>query len=421
MIRVDQIQRKLWLVSYKALVSRSLTTKYCLFPQVDLEDKIVTIMASEYMIREVLDTLTSCCMQMAEMLEHGEDRAAAQSINSLLRKSKKTKSLPTADQIEFWREPEKCGWMQSQGEHIKTWRKRWFVLKQGYLFRFSSPDIGPGSKPRGIIDLSQVTDVGDGSSVTGKENSIKLTTATGSKCFITDSETSQVEWISALDETVARLVKIIAGVDDEDIPKSLSEQLQASYSQVSHVRGPPSGLKNLYNAETNYSIGDLEPPSRNPSKQTQSDIIQVINYGDNPNGGPPQGHSTDRMIQIDYGSIAGAQNVSAPGIGGVPPSAAHHQPPVNSQAYYGSNYYTEQQYGRALATEPRHPSFMSQSASRQGPEFSANDLLDAPSPPRSPQSAWEVHYTDDGRPFYYNTQTGVTTWEQPTLEFLQSE
>jgi hypothetical protein len=356
---------------------------------------------------------------MAEMLEHGEDRTAAQSINSLLRKSKKTKSLPTADQIEFWREPEKCGWMQSQGEHIKTWRKRWFVLKQGYLFRFSSPDIGPGSKPRGIIDLSQVTDIGDGSSVTGKENSIKLTTATGSKCFITDSETSQVEWISALDETVARLVKIIAGIDEEDIPKSLSEQLQASYSQVSHVRAPPSGLKNLYNGETNYPAGDLDSKNRNSSKQTQRDIIQVINYGDDPNRGPPQGHLSDRMIQIDYGSIAGAQNVSAAGFGGVPTSAAHHQPPVNNQAQYDLNYYPERQYG--AATEPRHTNFVSQSASRRGPEFSANDLLDAPSPPRSPQSAWEVHHTDDGRPFYYNTQTGVSTWEQPSLEFLQSE
>lgn len=382
---------------------------------------MLTIIASEYMIREVLDTLTSCCMQMAEMLEHGEDRTAAQSINSLLRKSKKTKSLPTADQIEFWREPEKCGWMQSQGEHIKTWRKRWFVLKQGYLFRFSSPDIGPGSKPRGIIDLSQVTDIGDGSSVSGKENSIKLTTATGSKCFITDSETSQVEWISALDETVARLVKIIAGVDEEDAPKSLSEQLQASYSQVSHIRAPPSGPKSLYNGEAMmYSAGNLEPPVRNHSKQAQSNMIQVINYGDNPSGGPSQGHTSSQMIQIDYGSVAGAQNVSDTGFSRVPSSAVQRQQPVNNQLYYGSNYYPEQQFGDAMGIQPMHSNFGAQPA-KNGPEFSANDLLDAPSPPRSPQSAWEVHYTDDGRPFYYNTHTGVTTWEQPALEFLRSE
>lgn len=27
--------------------------------------------------------------------------------------------------VRFWERPEKEGWMQSQGERIKTWRKRW--------------------------------------------------------------------------------------------------------------------------------------------------------------------------------------------------------------------------------------------------------------------------------------------------------
>ncbi len=48
--------------------------------------------------------------------------------------------LLTADQVEFWRAPEKAGWMQSQGEHIKTWRRRWFVLKQVRI-------LGPCSTP----------------------------------------------------------------------------------------------------------------------------------------------------------------------------------------------------------------------------------------------------------------------------------
>ena len=139
--------------------------------------------------------------------------------------------LLTADQVEFWHHPEKAGWMYSQGEHIRTWRKRWFVLKQvrragcflcacvaalvalvgaspcsagpvggscpgaclllsnlrawgwwvlwraqpssaatsrrlapraaspllqGFLFRFASAELSSGSKPRGIVDLSQV-------------------------------------------------------------------------------------------------------------------------------------------------------------------------------------------------------------------------------------------------------------------------
>lgn len=43
--------------------------------------------------------------------------------------------LPTADNIQYWRQPEKAGWLQCQGEKMGLWRKRWFVLKQGHLFR----------------------------------------------------------------------------------------------------------------------------------------------------------------------------------------------------------------------------------------------------------------------------------------------
>ena len=65
--------------------------------------------------------------------------------------------LPSAEDVEFWVAPEKAGWLQSQGDHIKTWRRRWFVLKQGYLFRFASPDVTSASKPRGLVDLSKAS------------------------------------------------------------------------------------------------------------------------------------------------------------------------------------------------------------------------------------------------------------------------
>jgi hypothetical protein len=49
--------------------------------------------------------------------------------------------LPSVDSVEYWRSPDKAGWLQSQSEVMKMWRRRWFVLKQGYLFRFLSPDV----------------------------------------------------------------------------------------------------------------------------------------------------------------------------------------------------------------------------------------------------------------------------------------
>jgi len=44
--------------------------------------------------------------------------------------------LPAVEDVEYWHSAEKEGWMQSQGDYLSTWRKRWFVLKQGYLFRY---------------------------------------------------------------------------------------------------------------------------------------------------------------------------------------------------------------------------------------------------------------------------------------------
>ena len=127
--------------------------------------------------------------------------------------------MPSADDVDYWNSPEKVGWLHSQGDHIKTWRRRWFVLKQGYLFRFSGPDVTITSKPRGIVDLSKVQDVSDAREQTGKNNSLKLSTAQGHVCYIADSETELVEWLSALEGAVQKIVRAVAGVQDEPPPQ----------------------------------------------------------------------------------------------------------------------------------------------------------------------------------------------------------
>jgi hypothetical protein len=45
--------------------------------------------------------------------------------------------------VEFWTAPEREGWLMKQGEHIKTWRRRWFVLKQGRIFWFKEHRLTP--------------------------------------------------------------------------------------------------------------------------------------------------------------------------------------------------------------------------------------------------------------------------------------
>ncbi len=81
-------------------------------------------------------------------------------------------------------------------------------------------------------------DVKPGSAVTGRPNSIQLKTTTGgSVCYITETETELVEWMSAIESAMQRIMKHAAGIDDE------AEAAQKAASAASRGRSSskPSG------------------------------------------------------------------------------------------------------------------------------------------------------------------------------------
>ena len=204
--------------------------------------------------------------------------------------------LPAAEDVEFWISPEKTGWLQSQGDHIKTWRRRWFVLKQGYLFRFSGPDVNLTSKPRGIVDLSKVQDVKHAREQTGKPNSLMLSTTTGSVSYIADSETELVEWFSALEGTVARIVKQAAGFDDEPETVQPAKQQQSEWARQ---------LEKSFNSAS--SSGTASRAERNPT-------VKITGY-DSGSAPSAPGRSTAGSDadygRLTYDSISGAVPSSA--------------------------------------------------------------------------------------------------------------
>lgn len=351
----------------------------------------MTLVGSQYTIRSVLDTLTSCCMQMAEILENEEEQSR--------RREPAKVELPSSDQVVFWSEPEKSGWMHSQGEHIKTWRKRWFILKDGYLFRFSSPDVDSKSVPRGVVDLSQVSHVGDGHEGTGRDNSICLSGVSGNTYYFVDSETAQVEWISALDNAVSRIVKKIAGVEETPMNHCLTDQLEERYSRAAE--------RNTKKIARAYR-GD-------------EGMVNIVNYSQQQQRQEPE------MIQIDYGSIAGGRQAPS----AAPSSSSPYgdaRPSGSMMGYDTAHMYQGTApppplaYGNGtqnqapLSQHPPHHHHDTSTAYQQ--QYTAShDLMDfATAPPQSPEiPQWEVHYTQDGRPYYYNRTTGETTWEpQPS-------
>lgn len=390
----------------------------------DLEDRAVTLQGDERTICNVLDTLTCCCMQMAEMLENngrpddGASIEAANSLHTLLKKSKKQAQLPTADQVEFWKDPEKAGWMYSQGEHIRTWRKRWFVLKQGYLFRFSDPDINASSKPRGIVDLSQVTDVTDGNSTTGKPYSLKLSTASGggrATCYICESETAQVEWMSALDTAVARIVKIVAGVGDDD----------DNEEEVRRHRQKKASASSSSDKHRSSGGGD--------SRQTHGNgMVTVVNYGVGDVPGTtatttPGGGGGGGYVTIDYSTqIAGAQpgppsysNTGGGGGGGGMYQEQHYYSGGGGGGgQYDNQHYFQQQQQQVM----QQPYGGGGDVAPTGGGMTLMDTVTSAAGALQQQHhsdgggssmMWQVHYTNDGRSYFYNSMTGVTQWEAP--------
>lgn len=101
---------------------------------------------------------------------------------------------------------------------------------------------------------AQVGEVCDGQAATNRANSIKVGRAKGFVVYLADSETEQVEWLSALETTVTRLVKIIAGIDDEAAPAGTGGA------------GSRSAAAMLQQAERDFAATRPRGPSRSGSQ-----------------------------------------------------------------------------------------------------------------------------------------------------------
>lgn len=304
-------------------------------------------------------------------------------------------ALPSADEVEFWKDPEKAGWMHSQGEHIKTWRRRWFILKQGYLYRFASNDVNASSKPRGVVDLSKVTDVGDGRGETGRPNSLKLATAAGKVCYVCDTETELVEWMSALEGAVNKLVRRAAGVDDEPATKAPQQQ-----------RAQPDWARQL---ESSFSDATASAPRRTSSASQQqlpprtTAQVTIVGYG---NDAPARPVEDFNYGGLNYSSIAGVAGV------------ADYQP---SNGHGGANGVAQEpllhvDYA-AYPVPPVVPSADAAGGDAYVPQY-GHYMQQLTQPPAQAEpayggDAWQVHYTAEGRAYYHNAATGITQWEAP--------
>lgn len=116
--------------------------------------------------------------------------------------------------VEFWVNPERVGWLMKQGEHIKTWRRRWFILKAGKIFWFKSEQIDPTSVPRGVIDVSKCLSVKGAEDTINKPCAFEISTHVDTMYFIADNDKEKEDWINSIGRAI---VRHSASLQDEEV------------------------------------------------------------------------------------------------------------------------------------------------------------------------------------------------------------
>ena len=320
----------------------------------------LSLSADEATCGAMMDTLVTSAFQWCELRGHDpsgtiEDKngewfnnkalASAAGGASATNASSSTPSAAAAAAaatVAWHDRPEYCGWLTKKGEHLSNWRRRWFVLKDKKLgwFKDVSQANRPGTKPRGVIDLSKVISactatLGDAGRAHGVEliGSVEAEKA-GCKFLCADSERECDGWAAKL----AEVCNDAGGISGGDSAPS------GASSRPAHA-APTSRLTSQLDQGYQSSVANA--------------AASVAASRDRHAGG---GRPFDPDINVsvtDYASGAGGGGSNAP-------------------SPYASDPYLQLAGGG-----------------------------------NSSNGAWDTYYTNEGVPYYVNSQTGVTQWEKP--------
>ncbi|XP_074267161.1 pleckstrin homology domain-containing protein 1-like [Silene latifolia] len=107
--------------------------------------------------------------------------------------------------IEFWVDPERVGWLSKQGEYLKFWRRRWFVLKQGKMVWFMNPsDVTSTAVPRGVFHVDRCQVVTSAVDDIHKDYSLKMYIDGFPTYLVAESEKEKDEWVSSIGRVIVQ-------------------------------------------------------------------------------------------------------------------------------------------------------------------------------------------------------------------------
>lgn len=137
-------------------------------------------------------------------------------LNSLFGKGKQQ-----VGDVEFWHGNERAGWLMKQGEFIKTWRRRYFVLKQGKIFWFKSDVITPDSVPRGVIEVNRCLSIKGAEDAINKPFAFEISTTDSNMYFVADKDKDKEDWINSIGRAIVRHSKSMLDNDQGDYTNSM--------------------------------------------------------------------------------------------------------------------------------------------------------------------------------------------------------
>jgi hypothetical protein len=123
---------------------------------------------------------------------------------------------------DSWSDPERTGWLLKQGEYLKTWRRRWFVLKRGKLFWFKNAFLSSASKPRGVISVTAFLTVKGAEDVLHKPFAFELTTSRETMYFIADTDKEKEEWINSIGRSIVQHSRCVTEAEVVDYDSNCS-------------------------------------------------------------------------------------------------------------------------------------------------------------------------------------------------------
>ena len=204
-------------------------------------ERMFSLSADSGTISALVDVLTTSAFQWCEL--NGFDAMdTIVSSGSEWTNLKASSAVPGAisssvQSIRFWESPEYSGWLTKQGEMLRTWRKRWFVLKEGYLVWFKTNVVNDRSVSRGTIPLDAIESVSAASeAAASRPFAIHLGGALperiGAKFLVADSDRERAQWMEAI-----RNAMHSRSSSSHAAASSSAEQLRQGFA---HVSTPPS-------------------------------------------------------------------------------------------------------------------------------------------------------------------------------------